>query len=158
MSRHTYMKTARSKNNNFKKNNPINRNYVFDSTGPINKMRGTAQQLQEKYYNLAEDVSSSDDIYLKETFLQHAEHYTRILNSFAEQQQLRAKEQPTTHYHFNENNSSEAPVVKPDIIEKNSRKQSLHPPLSKKPHAALKEDIKPYDLFNVSDKEKTSES
>ena len=57
--------------------NIINR--VFDSSGPEGKVRGTPQQIIEKYQMLARDAQLSNDRVAAENFLQHAEHYTRIL-------------------------------------------------------------------------------
>lgn len=52
----------------------------FDSNGPEAKVRGTAQQVLEKYQALARDAYSAGDRILAEGYLQHAEHYYRILN------------------------------------------------------------------------------
>ena len=57
--------------------NIINR--VFDSSGPEGKVRGTPQQIIEKYQLLARDAQLSNDRVAAENFLQHAEHYTRLL-------------------------------------------------------------------------------
>ncbi|WP_092886220.1 DUF4167 domain-containing protein [Roseicitreum antarcticum] len=57
--------------------NIINR--VFDSSGPDGKVRGTPQQIIEKYQILARDAQLSNDRVAAENFLQHAEHYTRML-------------------------------------------------------------------------------
>jgi hypothetical protein len=57
--------------------NIINR--VFDSSGPDGKVRGTPAQLIEKYQFLARDAQLSNDRVAAENFLQHAEHYTRLL-------------------------------------------------------------------------------
>ncbi len=57
--------------------NPISRSY--DSNGPDVKIRGTASQIAEKYVNLARDSQSSGDIITAENYLQHAEHYFRII-------------------------------------------------------------------------------
>lgn len=57
--------------------NIINR--VFDSSGPEGKVRGTPQQIIEKYQILARDAQLSNDRVAAENFLQHAEHYTRML-------------------------------------------------------------------------------
>ncbi len=53
----------------------------FESNGPEAKVRGTAQQILEKYQSLARDAYSAGDRILAEGYLQHAEHYYRILNS-----------------------------------------------------------------------------
>ena len=54
-------------------------NRVFDSSGPEGKVRGTPQQIIEKYQMLARDAQLSNDRVAAENFSQHAEHYTRML-------------------------------------------------------------------------------
>jgi len=61
-------------------NIPLNRNHVFDSSGPDVRVRGTAQQLFEKYQQLGRDATSIGDRVAAEGFYQHAEHYFRILS------------------------------------------------------------------------------
>jgi len=60
---------------------PLNRNHVFESNGPDVRVRGTAQQLFEKYLQLGRDSTSSGDRVMAEGYFQHAEHYFRILNA-----------------------------------------------------------------------------
>ncbi len=60
---------------------PLNRNHVFDSNGPEVRIRGTAQQLFEKYLQLGRDSTGSGDRVMAESYFQHAEHYFRILNA-----------------------------------------------------------------------------
>jgi hypothetical protein len=60
---------------------PLNRNHVFDSSGPDLRIRGTAQQLFEKYLQLGRDATSGGDRVMAEGYFQHAEHYFRILNA-----------------------------------------------------------------------------
>ena len=65
-------------NNNRKGNqNPLSRSY--ESNGPDVKIRGNAQQIAEKYTTLARDAMSSGDRVMAENYLQHAEHYNRII-------------------------------------------------------------------------------
>lgn len=69
---------SRSKSNRPRSvGNIINR--VFDSSGPEGKVRGTPQQIIDKYLQLARDAQLSNDRVAAENFLQHAEHYTRML-------------------------------------------------------------------------------
>ncbi len=70
-------------------NIPLNRNHVFDSSGPDLRIRGTAQQLFEKYLQLGRDATGSGDRVMAESYFQYAEHYFRILNAInqASQQQ-----------------------------------------------------------------------
>ena len=56
-----------------------NHNRAFDSTGPDVKIRGTAAHVYEKYLQLARDAGSAGDRVTQENYLQHAEHYYRIL-------------------------------------------------------------------------------
>jgi hypothetical protein len=64
-------------NNNRKGPNPLTRSY--ESNGPDVKIRGSAQQIAEKYSTLARDAQSSGDRVMAENYLQHAEHYYRII-------------------------------------------------------------------------------
>jgi hypothetical protein len=64
-------------NQNRKGPNPLTRNY--ESNGPDVKIRGSAQQVAEKYAQLARDAQSSGDRVMAENYLQHAEHYNRII-------------------------------------------------------------------------------
>lgn len=73
-------------------------NRVFDSSGPEGKVRGTPQQIIEKYQTLARDAQLSNDRVAAENFSQHAEHYTRMLGEAmremaAEQDQRRPQHQ-----------------------------------------------------------------
>ena len=71
-------------NSNRKSQNPLTRS--FESAGPDIKIRGTPSHIAEKYVALARDALSSGDPVLAENYLQHAEHYNRIILSFREQQ------------------------------------------------------------------------
>ena len=68
-------------------NQPLNRNHVFDSSGPDVRLRGTAQQLFEKYLQLGRDATSGGDRVAAEGYFQHAEHYFRILGAMNAAQQ-----------------------------------------------------------------------
>lgn len=72
---------------NRKGQNPLSRSY--DSSGPDVKIRGTAQHVAEKYMNLARDAQSSGDRVMAENYLQHAEHYNRIILTAQAQMQER---------------------------------------------------------------------
>ena len=63
-----------------------NANRAFDSNGPDGvKVRGNAQTVFEKYQQLARDATSSGDRVLAENYLQHAEHYFRLLRAIQPQ-------------------------------------------------------------------------
>ncbi len=53
----------------------------FESNGPEVKVRGTAQQVLEKYLALARDAASAGDRIKSESYFQFAEHYYRIANA-----------------------------------------------------------------------------
>jgi Domain of unknown function (DUF4167) len=76
--------------------NIINR--VFDSAGPDGKVRGTPQQIIDKYNVLARDAQLSGDRVAAENYLQHAEHYSRLLGEAQRQvqEQRQAQEQRDT--------------------------------------------------------------
>ena len=87
---------SRSRGNKNRNNNRptggniINR--VFDSSGPEGKVRGTPQQIIEKYNQLHRDAQLSGDRVAAENFAQHAEHYTRLLSD-AQREVDRAREE-----------------------------------------------------------------
>src|SRR5579863_7792585 len=65
--------------------NPLSR--MYESNGPDVKIRGTASHVGEKYLQLARDAQSSGDPVAAESYLQHAEHYFRIIAAAQEAQQ-----------------------------------------------------------------------
>ena len=73
--------------------NPLARNY--ESNGPDVKIRGTAAHIAEKYVSLARDSQSAGDHITAENYLQHAEHYNRIIAA-AQSQFAPAPQQPAS--------------------------------------------------------------
>lgn len=65
---------------NGKRHIPV-RNQTFESSGPEGKIRGTAQQVLDRYLALGRDASSAGDPIAAEGFFQHAEHYYRLLHA-----------------------------------------------------------------------------
>lgn len=65
--------------------NPLTR--VYESNGPDVKIRGTAHHIAEKYQQLARDAQSSGDPVSAESYLQHAEHYLRLIAAAQQQMQ-----------------------------------------------------------------------
>jgi hypothetical protein len=68
-----------------KPQNPLSRN--LESNGPDVKIRGTASHIAEKYTALARDAQVAGDSVAGESYLQHAEHYNRIIMANQAQQQ-----------------------------------------------------------------------
>ena len=114
------MVTFRNNNNNIRRNNFRRNDRSFKSNGDRPKFGSNysnnenfkrkapgrnnhnAPKLIEKYNDLAREAQSSGDKILSENYLQHADHFTRILN---EQESFkRAK--------FTENKLSEASISK----------------------------------------------
>ncbi|KMK67028.1 DUF4167 domain-containing protein [Puniceibacterium sp. IMCC21224] len=84
---------SRSKSNRNRSTvgNVVNR--VFDSSGPESKVRGTPQQIIDKYNQLARDAQLSNDRVAAENFQQHAEHYMRMLSEATREQEQRREQQ-----------------------------------------------------------------
>ncbi len=70
---------------------PAHRNQALESNGPEGRVRGTAQQILDRYLAMARDAQSSGDSVLAENLFQHAEHYQRLVAQFAPPQ---AQQQP----------------------------------------------------------------
>ena len=76
------------------------------------RVRGTSQQLFEKYLQLGRDATSSGDRVMAESYFQHAEHYFRILNAMnqaAQQGQQGGAQQQQRRPTANEQQSSDNP-------------------------------------------------
>ncbi|MBP7242000.1 DUF4167 domain-containing protein [Amaricoccus sp.] len=71
--------------------NIINR--VFESAGPDGKVRGTPQQIIDKYQLLARDAQLAGDRVAEQSFLQHVEHYSRLLGEAQAEQQAQQQAQ-----------------------------------------------------------------
>jgi hypothetical protein len=61
-------------------------NRTLESTGPDVKIRGSAAHIYDKYMQLSRDASSAGDRVASESYLQHAEHYFRMLRAMQPQQ------------------------------------------------------------------------
>ena len=84
-------RSKQNRNNNRSVGNVLNR--VFDSSGPEGKVRGTPQQIIDKYNQLARDAQLSNDRVATENFQQHAEHYLRLLAHAQKEQDARREQQ-----------------------------------------------------------------
>ena len=92
------MVTIRNNNNNIRRNNFRRNDRNFKTTGDRPKFSSNysnndnfkrkipgrnnhnASKLIEKYNDLARETSSSGDKILSENYLQHADHFTRVMN------------------------------------------------------------------------------
>src|ERR1700734_1822364 len=68
--------------------NPLTRSY--ESNGPDVKIRGNAHHVAEQYLQLARDAHTGNDPVGAENYLQHAEHYFRLIGA-AEAAQARVQ-------------------------------------------------------------------
>lgn len=84
---------SRSKSNRNRPQGANVVNRVFDSNGPEGKVRGTPQQIIDKYNQLARDSQLGNDRVATENFQQHAEHYLRMLNEAQREIDSRREEQ-----------------------------------------------------------------
>jgi hypothetical protein len=62
---------------------------TFDSAGPDIRVRGNAYQVLEKYLQMARDAGTAGDRIAAENFLQHADHYYRVVAALSEGQRPR---------------------------------------------------------------------
>lgn len=161
-------------NNNRKSQNPLTRS--FESNGPDVKIRGTPSHIAEKYVAMARDALSSGDPVLAENYLQHAEHYNRIIMTYREQQGPHAGEggQPSQGVGHRQRNVSDqmdddvsnddlsddnAPVVRGSepqpSIASGDREQGDRPP---RRHTAARDRSAPRDRDRESDGERSERS
>jgi len=92
--------------------NVHNPNRTFDSSGPEVKIRGSAANVYEKYLQLARDANASGDRVMAENYLQHAEHYYRIMAAQQAQMQQYQQQQALQQQPRN-GNGAEQPYIAP---------------------------------------------
>ena len=108
------MVTFRNNNNNIRRNNFRRNDRNFKSNGDRPKFTSNysnndnfkrkvpgrknhnAPKLIEKYNDLAREASSNGDKILSENYLQHADHFTRILNEQENYKKLKFAENKST--------------------------------------------------------------
>jgi len=99
---------SRSRGRNRKPQNPMSRN--FESNGPDVKIRGNASHIADKYTTLARDALSNGDRVIAENYLQHAEHYNRIVAAAQQQSEARAAEMAEKRMAESDSHNSEETV------------------------------------------------
>ena len=124
---HNSSSNNNSNTNGRKPQNPLSRN--FESSGPDVKIRGTAAHIAEKYITLARDAASSGDIVMAENYLQHAEHYNRIIMAAQAQTQpvsqayqggeqgvgLNGQHRPQSDGHFSMRDDPQPMIAEPPV-------------------------------------------
>ena len=118
-------RSKQNRNNNRSVGNVLNR--VFDSSGPEGKVRGTPQQIIDKYNQLARDAQLANDRVATENFQQHAEHYLRLLAHAQKEQEARREQQEKENRGRNPDrdrnrveNESDASAINVSVSEKDS--------------------------------------
>ncbi|MEM9739713.1 MAG: DUF4167 domain-containing protein [Pseudomonadota bacterium] len=113
-------------------NNP---NRHFESNGPDVKIRGSAQQVLDKYLQYARDAQTSGDRVMSEAYFQHAEHYQRLLAAMQpkekprrdreDQQEEASEDVESKEANATESISAEAPAAdQPEKSESGTRRRS----------------------------------
>ena len=128
------MVTFRNNNNNNRRNNFRRNDRSFKSNGDRSKFGSNfsnnenfkrkapgrnnhnAPKLIEKYNDLAREASSNGDKILSENYLQHADHFTRVLN---ERESIRRERFTENKTDENDSFSEEAKTTNTEISKSN---------------------------------------
>ena len=81
------MQRKRRRRSGGNNNNNPNPNRHYESNGPDVRIRGSAQQILDKYMQYARDAQTAGDRVKAEALFQHAEHYARIVAVFEKQKE-----------------------------------------------------------------------
>ena len=150
------MVTFRNNNNNIRRNNFRRNDRNFKTNGDRPKFSSNysnnenfkrkvpgrnnhnASKLIEKYSDLAREASSSGDKILSENYLQHADHFTRVMN----EQEASRKERFTENKPINNESSVEE---KSTIVNEASKDETPNDDLIKKAEVVteVKKTVKP---------------
>ena len=101
------------------KRHPSSQNRSVESNGPDVKVRGTAQQVLDRYLTLARDAHTSGDRVASESYYQYADHYHRLVNGGGQRDQGQGQGQGQGHrqpYGYAQGNDAAppSPAVNPD--------------------------------------------
>ena len=106
-------------------NNHRNSNESFGNGSMNNSSRvtGSLSTVLEKYRNLAKDATSSGDYVGAENYLQHAEHYSRMIN----ERNARTNGKVNVSHKIDENNETDSPKAKSkEISEETEESKSIN--------------------------------
>jgi hypothetical protein len=103
----------------------FNPNRTYDSSGPEVKIRGSASHVYEKYLQLARDANSGGDRIMAENYLQHAEHYYRIMAATAAQQAQYQAQQAAQNPQMNQQNAGQPQPMQPQPVQGGSSAPSF---------------------------------
>tara|TARA_Y100000591_G_scaffold303426_1_gene299311 strand:+ start:123 stop:575 length:453 start_codon:yes stop_codon:yes gene_type:complete len=139
------MVTFRNTNNNNRRNNYRRGDRNFKSNGERQKYSSNfsnndnfkrkapgrnnhnAPKLIEKYNDLAREALSNGDKILSENYLQHADHFTRILNEREVLRKERFSENKTDDYSgsIDETNNNSEQVIEKDIKQSSDKESEI---------------------------------
>ena len=131
--------------NNRRGPNPLTRSY--ESNGPDVKIRGNAHHVAEKYLQLARDAHTGGDPVAAENYLQHAEHYFRLIASAQAAQQVQAQggapraPNEAEVYEF-EDDDDFGGLVRPLRFARRARSGALHAAAAALPAAAATQSVR----------------
>ena len=109
----------RGRNNNIRRNgSSINK--VFDGNGSENRVKGNALQVHEKYQAMARDAKSSGDRIKAENYLQHVDHFERLVSN-KNSNQNESNSQTVNVSKEQDNNLSSNNTTNQDSITKNEK-------------------------------------
>ena len=118
----------KSNNDNSKFGSNFSNNENFKRKAP-GRNNHNAPKLIEKYNDLAREASSNGDKILSENYLQHADHFTRVLN---ERESFRREKFVETKSQESENNSEGTINISSEISNNNLPQNTQDDPEIKK--------------------------
>jgi Domain of unknown function (DUF4167) len=136
-----------SNNNNRRGPNPLTRSY--ESNGPDVKVRGTAQHVAEKYLQLARDAHSSGDRVMAENYLQHAEHYNRIIATAMAQQQAQREQRDVEDDEDLTDNSDNRFADNPITMRQQEQQDQQDAPAGNQPKVAVYDGDQPQPVIEA---------
>ena len=110
-------------------NNHRNSNESFGNGSMNNSSRvtGSLSTVLEKYRNLAKDATSSGDYVGAENYLQHAEHYSRMISERNARTNGTSNGKTNGSHKIDETNDAETPKAKSkDISEETEESKSIN--------------------------------
>ena len=76
----SFLKNVRSKKI-FYQGKPLSKTSLLESHGPEGKVKGTLQQILDRYLTLGKEAMREGNGSVAQSFFQHAEHYRRVFAS-----------------------------------------------------------------------------
>jgi Domain of unknown function (DUF4167) len=134
-------------NNNRRGPNPLTRSY--ESNGPDVKVRGTAQHVAEKYLQLARDAHSSGDRVMAENYLQHAEHYNRIIATAMAQQQAQREQRDVEDDEDLTDNSDNRFADNPITMRQQEQQEQQDAPVNNQPQVTVYDGDQPQPVIGA---------